>query len=412
VTDETFIKKNRIVFVTVADLPEGGGNTSRLKTFAKVVQRAGFDVEIWNQHALGVGPPELLKPEGTLGGIPFHYVLGVTARKFGFEAAGMKLRAVARIVGGLVRERRTLRGVVLNCLSFYDALPINLVCLALGIRCVHAHEDERLEMLYPEKMSLARKLFGINSWLGDRLVVRLASSLVVISTYLRDKYARFTHCPIEVIPTLIDFEEWPEVPYEPSGRARRFVYTGALGAQDAMEEVLAAFSRLQQERKNFAFDVYGDSGRGEGRKEELAALAGKLGLADHVRFHGQQPHRRIKEAIYQADVLVGIRRTNQWALSGLSTKVSEYLSSGRATIASSVGDGAGYLRDGENCLLVRDPNQPEDFDRVLRRALEAPAETLKRVGENGRQLSRERFSIDVHVPTIRKIFGLDDPSAV
>jgi glycosyltransferase involved in cell wall biosynthesis len=406
------IEKNRVVFVTVADLPEGGGNTSRLKTFAKLVQNAGLGVEIWNQHALGVAPPELLKPLGLLEGIPFRYMLGVTTRKFGFGAAGMKLRVVARIVSELIRERRTLRGVVLNCLSFYDALPINLVCLAFGARCVHAHEDERLETLYPEKMSLARKLFGVNSWLGDRLVMRLASSIIVISSYLRDKYARLTNRPIEIIPTLIDFEEWPEVPYQPTGGVRRFVYTGALGAQDAMEEVLDAFSRLQLQGKTFSFDVYGDSGRGEGRKEELAALAGKLGLSDCVRFHGQQPHRRVKEAIYQADVLVGIRRANQWALSGLSTKLSEYLSSGRATIASSVGDGAGYLRDGENCLLVQDTTQPEDFDRSLRLALEAPAEILQRLGKNGRQLSRERFGIDVHVPTIRKIFGIDDSDAL
>jgi glycosyltransferase involved in cell wall biosynthesis len=412
VTDKSFIKKDRVTFVTVADLPEGGGNTSRLKTLAKVVQSAGLDAEIWNQHALGVAPPELLKSEGTLGGIPFRYALGVTARNFGFAATAMKARAVARIIGGLVRERRTLRGVVLNCLSFYDALPINLVCLALGVRCVHAHEDERFEVIHAGKMSLARKLFAMNSWLGDRVVVRLASSIIVISSYLREKYARLTPHPIEVIPTLIDFDDWPEVRYEPGIGVRRFVYTGALGAQDAMEEVLGAFSRLKDEGKAFAFDVYGDSGRGEGRTGKLMGLAQKLGLSDCVRFHGQQPHRIIKKAIFQADLLVGIRRANQWALSGLSTKLSEYLSSGRATIASSVGDGAGYLRDGENCFLVQDPNRPEAFDDVLRRALESPAETLKRLGENGRQLSREQFGIDVHVPTIRRIFCIDEPGSV
>jgi len=406
-TDRICSAKNRIVFVTVADLPEGGGNTSRLKTLAKVVWAAGLDVEIWNQHALGIAPRESLKPEGVLGGVPFRYVLGGTERRFGFGAAGMKVRAVVRIVHELVQERRTLRGVVLNCLSFYDALPINLTCLALGVRCVHAHEDERLEVIYPEKMSFARKLFAMNSWLGDRLVVRLASSLIVISTYLREKYARYTHCPIEVIPTLIDFNEWPDVPYQLATGVRRFVYTGSLGEADAMEEVLSAFSHLRQEGKTFSFDVYGDSGRGQGRKEELIGIVETLGLAGCVHFHGQQPHSQIKKAIYHADVLVGIRRANRWALSGLSTKLSEYLSSGRATIASSVGDGGGYLRHGENCLLVEAPSRPECFDRVLRQALDASADTLKGIGENGRQLSRRQFGIDVHVPAIRKIFGLD-----
>ena len=182
--------RKRLIFLTISDLPEGGGNTTRLKTFAKSVKSAGLDVEIWNQHALGVAPPESLKSEGTLGGIPFHYVLGTTGRRFGFGAAGMKLKAVAKIIGKLTVGRHTIRGVVLNCLSFYDALPINLACLVLGIRCVHAHEDERLEVIDAKNMSLARKLFGVNSWLGDRLVLRLASSLIVISSYLRFEVPR------------------------------------------------------------------------------------------------------------------------------------------------------------------------------------------------------------------------------
>ena len=181
-----------------------------------------------------------------------------------------------------------------------------------------------------------------------------------------------------------------------------------MGAQDAMEEVLSSFSRLRQLGRHFVFDVYGGCARDLGRIEELICLSERLGIADCVQFHGQQPHQKVKEAIYAADILVGIRRTNQWALSGLSTKLSEYLASGRPTIASSIGDGGGYLKSGENCLLVQDPNRQGDFDLALRQALEAPPETLKRLGENGRALSKRQFGIEVHVPTIRKIFGLHE----
>jgi glycosyltransferase involved in cell wall biosynthesis len=396
---------NRVVIVTIADLPEGGGNTSRLKSLAALVRSAGFAVEIWNEHALGIAPPGLLQAEGTLGVVPFRFVLGRTARRYGFAAAGDKLRAVIRIVRAIVGARHSLRGVWLNCLSFYDALPINLVCRILRIPCVQSHEDERFEVIHAAEMSFARKLFAFNSWLGDRLVVRLASALVVISSYLRDKYARFTRRPIFIIPTLIDFEEWPELPSPPALAPRRFVYTGALGKQDAMEEVLAAFVGLHREGKSFTFDVYGDSQRGLERKHELIALANQLGLAGRVNFCGYQSRERMLAEIRGADVLVGIRRANQWAVSGLSTKVSEYLASGRPTVVSSIGDGQGYLRDGENCLLVKDPNQPEEFDRVLRQALEAPPEWLAAIGRQGRQLAREQFAIEAHLSTVAAIFN-------
>jgi len=401
-----------VVFVTVADLPEGGGNTSRLKSLGALVEAAGFATEIWNEHALGISPPSLLRAEGLLGCTPFRYVLGKTTRRYGFAAAGDKLGAVVRVIVGLCRERRRVRGVWLNCLSFYDALPINLVCLLLGVRCVQAHEDERLEIIYAAQMSPARKLFALNSWIGDRLVVRLASTVVVISSYLREKYARYSRRPMVIIPTLIDFAEWPDLPYAPAEGPRRCLYTGALGEQDAMEEVLAAFARLRRAGQAFIFDIYGDSQRGPERRTRLEQLVAELDLASCVVLHGYQPRREILAAIQRADVLIGIRRANQLAFSGLSTKVSEYLASGRATIASTVGDGGGYLRAGENCLLVEHPEQPEEFDRVLATALDVPAKRLVEIGRNGRHLARERFAIEAHVPAIRQIFGTAESSSV
>jgi glycosyltransferase involved in cell wall biosynthesis len=398
---------SKVVFVTVADLPEGGGNTSRLKSLGALVEAAGFAPEIWNEHALGISPASLLRPSGMLGRTPYHYVLGRTERRYGFAVAADKLEAVARIVAGLWRERRSVAGVWLNCLSFYDALPINLTCRLLGIPCVQAQEDERLEILHAAQMSFARKLFALNSWLGDRLVVHLASTLVVISSYLREKYAHYTSRPIVVIPTLIDFSEWPDLPYAPAPpeAPRRFLYTGSLGDQDAMEEVLEAFARLKRAGKTFNFDIYGDSQRGPERLAELKRLVTALDLDGSVHFLGYRPRQEILAAIHQSDVLVGIRRANQWAASGLSTKVSEYLASGRATIASTIGDGSGYLRGDENCLLVTDPDKPEEYDRVLGVAIGAPAARLIEIGQRGRQLARERFAVEAHASTLRRIFG-------
>lgn len=398
----------RIIMVTVADLPEGGGNTSRLKSLGALVEAAGFAPEIWNEHALGISPASLLQPAGLLGRTPYRYVLGQTERRYGFAVAADKLNAVVRIIAGLWRERRQIAGVWLNCLSFYDALPINLTCRLLGIPCVQAHEDERLEILHAAQMSFARKLFAFNSWLGDRVVVHLASTVVVISSYLREKYALLTSRPIVIIPTLIDFSEWPELPYVPAPHEapRRFLYTGSLGEQDAMEEVLEAFARLKRVGKTFVFDIYGDSQRGPERLAELKRLVGGLDLNSCVHFHGYRPRQEILAAIHQSDVLIGIRRANQWASSGLSTKVSEYLASGRATIASPIGDGGGYLQGDENCLLVSHPEKPEEYESVLRSAMEAPAARLTDIGQRGRQLAQERFAIEAHVPSIQTIFRL------
>jgi hypothetical protein len=85
------------IFVTIADLPEGGGRTSRLRTLVSTFVSLGHEVEIWNEHGLSTGDPSgfldlkgKVRVSGELGGAPFRYVLGQTERVHG-SAIRMKL---------------------------------------------------------------------------------------------------------------------------------------------------------------------------------------------------------------------------------------------------------------------------------------------------------------------------------
>ncbi|HZL12830.1 MAG TPA: hypothetical protein VFC85_01685, partial [Verrucomicrobiae bacterium] len=100
------MKCQRIIVVTVADLPEGGGRTSRLRTLVSTLASLGHQVEIWNEHSLSAAaPPENVSVSGELSGVPFHYVLGTTDRGCGFGATRMKFRAVRTIAAKLRREQ-------------------------------------------------------------------------------------------------------------------------------------------------------------------------------------------------------------------------------------------------------------------------------------------------------------------
>src|ERR1043166_6981241 len=85
-----------IAFVTVADLPEGGGRTGRLRTLAGALVGMGHRVVIWNEHGMNLAGVQHVS--GELGGTHFEYVLGTTQRAHGFRAVGLKLRAVRRIL--------------------------------------------------------------------------------------------------------------------------------------------------------------------------------------------------------------------------------------------------------------------------------------------------------------------------
>ncbi|HUA67894.1 MAG TPA: hypothetical protein VMA13_05040, partial [Candidatus Saccharimonadales bacterium] len=142
-------KCKRIVVVSVADLPEGGGRTGRLRTLVSALKSLGHQIEIWNEHSLTAAPAENVSVSGEIAGVPFRYVLGRTERGHGFGATRMKFQAV-RVMTAELRRRKTSAPVdlvVFNNLSFYDTFPLTRLARSLGARTIQCYEDERFELL-------------------------------------------------------------------------------------------------------------------------------------------------------------------------------------------------------------------------------------------------------------------------
>ena len=386
-----------IAFVTVADLPEGGGNTSRLRTLVMALQRAGHRVRIWNQHALGVAPATSLAVTGELARVPFEYVLGTTERGRGFGTIRSKTRAVREISRRAADARRTgsLDVLWFNCPSLYDLAPLSRVARRLGVATVQSYEDERLEVVSTERLPLSQRLFGLNSRLGDRLGPRWADAVVVISHYLREKYEPLCREPSRVflVPTIVDCADWRLGPEEETD-VPHVLYSGAFGEQDDLEGLIDALSLLPDRGLVYSATLLGGTERTAERLAHLRRRVNGLKLSDRVTLPGFVPRDRVRSAIARSHVLVNIRTGGVWSCSGLATKLSEYLAAGRAVIASSVGDVDRYLNDGENALLVRPGATPLEIADTLERALDAPL-LRERLADAARRTARTHFDVPV-----------------
>jgi hypothetical protein len=146
--------------MTIADLPEGGGNTSRLKTLVEALIKGGHKVEIWNEHGLGIAAESVQKPQGEIAGAPYFYVLNTTKRTSGFAAIGMKILAVMAIAQKLIEAHlnRDIDLIWFNHLSFYDVYPLTLLAKFLGVATIQSYEDERFEAVSEEKLALSKKI--------------------------------------------------------------------------------------------------------------------------------------------------------------------------------------------------------------------------------------------------------------
>lgn len=388
-----------IVFITIADLPEGGGNTSRLKSVVQALTASGHHVSILNEHALGVSPPSMQKSKGEIAGAEFEYVLGSVERQYGYGVTQAKLRAVAAIWRKLrqLASDGKLDVIWFNQLFFYDMYPFTRLGRKLGVATIQAYEDERQELVTRERRSFSKRLFALNSRAADRWCPPMADGIVVISRYLQEKYARLSHAPekVHLLPTVVDCAAWECGP-EPVTDEPVILYTGNFGEQDEVENLISALAILRDQGTRVRFvSVGGNTRTGEqGREARVDALIQKLGLEAMVERRGFMPLAEVRKQMARASILVNLRRDGVWSHSGLSTKLSEYLASGRLVLASRVGDVDYYLKDGESALLMSPQCGVQEIVDALSFAL-ASRESRQRIGTAGRTIAVSEFDMPV-----------------
>jgi glycosyltransferase involved in cell wall biosynthesis len=393
-----------VVFVTIADLPEGGGNTTRLRTLATAVAGCGHRVLLLNQHGLGVAPRNMLKAAGTIGAIEYRYVLGCVERQFGFNSFGTKLRAVVALVREIsaLHSRSRIDVLWFNNLSFYDTYPLTRLAKRLGISTIQSYEDERLELVVPQR-SVSSKVFGLNSRLADHYCPRMADAVIVISQYLASKYARLGKTPLRVhlVPTIVNCDYWNVGP-EPFTATPTLLYAGCFSEQDEIHNMLVALANLRERGRRFRLVVLGGENRDPRRVPQIISAIQLLGLNDVIQMRGFVPLDEVRKAIADANILLNIRRDGIWSRSGLSTKLSEYLASGRAVVCTDLGDVSRYVKHQESAILVPPSTTAEQIADAIDQCLTSPALRM-RLGIAGRDVAKRCFDIQIIKAQIDKI---------
>lgn len=402
-SDPTRVPSQRIVIITIADLPEGGGHTSRLKTLACCLAGLGHSVRIWSKHVLGQFPAYRLALRGRLDGVEFEVINGSLTRTFGWRTWWMKLKSTALLASRLVRERRGVDIVWLNELSFHDMLPLMVLARCFRKKIIHSYEDEHFLLCTERRVAWWQRLTtGWDYRLADRWLAPRADAVVVISRYLRDKYTALGCRPVVLVPTIISCERWHCGPRLRRARLR-FLYSGSLAETYAVAEIVEALGVLAAEGRDFEIRLIGMAQQHSAYEETVRRRARALGLADRVTFEQFLPLEEVRRRICEADVLLCIRKESWYGRSGLPTKLSEYLASGRLVVTSGVGDVGHYVRDGESALIVSS-TRAEDIVGVLRRCLEGGAD-LDRIAAAGAEVARAHFDEKVVGRTLDRMLA-------
>jgi teichuronic acid biosynthesis glycosyltransferase TuaC len=160
---------------------------------------------------------------------------------------------------------------------------------------------------------------------------------------------------------------------------------GYLIARKGHAAVLEALARLSPAAPGGAGDSGGDPRRetqwaiaGDGPlRDELAAEAGRIGLADRVHFLGRIPHDEVLAMMSRAELFVLASRDEAFGL-----VYTEAMAQGTPVVACAGEGAADFVEDGVSGFLVP-PRDPAALAQVIGRVLDDP-DGARRMGEKGR----------------------------
>lgn len=360
----------RVCFITHSAYP----NEPRSRRMARALAEDGYQVDVlclWP-----VGEPAEAWDEGVhVIRLPVTRHQGAQASVYLREYAGFFLLAARHLA---VLHRRMPYHLV-QAFNPPDALIFAAgwarpagVPLVLDLR-------ELTPELFMSRFGLARRSGVVRLLtLQERLACALANAVIVLHERHRQimigrgvpahKLVQVMNCPDERLFRPAGY---------PLGRrnagAFRVIHHGGILERYGVDTLVRAVALARNQIPGITLDLYGDGDY----RPQVEALVAELGLADRVRFHGQQPIERMRDAILAADVGVAPLRQDVFTDCGLPTKLLEYVAVGLPAIASRTATTADYFDD--SMVLLFEPGNAADLAEKLLAVYRDPEAAQARV---------------------------------
>ena len=165
----------------------------------------------------------------------------------------------------------------------------------------------------------------------------------------------------------------------------------ALRPQKAVHVALEAVASLLEDHRDLRFLVVGDGPE----RARLEREAGALG--DHAILIGRVPPTEIPHFVAAMDVLVCSS-----SFEGTPLAVLEWMSAGKAIVATRVGGIPEVIDDGVEGLLVP-PGDPASLARAVRRLLDDP-DQRERLGSAARRRQQAFFRLDQTTAVLQQLY--------
>ena len=321
--------------------------------------------------------------------------------------AALRKKAVSNEVRDAVQQW----GRQSDFLRLYQAIYIGIRMQQDGLRHVHAH----FAGMAARTACWINQFFGLpfsftahaNDVFAPRdFVVSLpkliqnGAAIITVSDYsANDLKARFpgSAAKIHRVYNGVDFSRFH--PPDPGSGTPAIVSIGRLIEKKGFADLISACALLTSRRRGFLCEIIG-----EGPLEET--LRAQIAIADVkgcVRLAGPRTQTQIALHLAHATIFVlPCTRDADGGMDNLPTVIMEAMAAGLPVISTPLGGIPEMVEHEVNGELVPE-RDPAAICGAMERLISDP-ERARRLGDKGRQMAREKFSIETSARQLRELF--------
>jgi len=291
-----------------------------------------------------------------------------------------------------------------NIIYNYQYIDIKNILLLLYARLVGYKivfdivEDNKY---YTTFVNLKSKLKIATSIKFLKLTPRIGHHVITISHHLLTMMTKVCSDKISVslIPITVNLDRFP-IESMKTPTTFKIFYGGSFGLKDGIEYLIKAFGKLSEKNKNVELVM-----TGRASEEDFQTLKGYLGESDaseiinHLGFLDDDLYY---ETLNTCHIFCMTRTNSKFANAGFPFKLGEFLATGKAVIATKVGDIPNYLKHGKNALLIT-PESVSELEKALQYLLNNP-EKITAIGKEGRLVAEKNFDTYSWSSRLKDIF--------
>lgn len=220
-----------------------------------------------------------------------------------------------------------------------------------------------------------------------------ADAMIGISDHLYKLVKKVTNdkIPCYLIPITVNLKYFKNVAPVIQKAQLKIFYGGSFGEKDGLEYLISAFDEVSKIHNNIELIF-----TGLGHKQDMDKIFAQIEKAsnkDRILYKGFLSTDEYYKLLNDCDIFCMTRINSKFANAGFPFKLGEFLASGKAVIATNVGDVPNYLFNDINSLVIN-PNSVDELIDALLQFIE-DAEKRKVLGAEARKTAERCFDSDV-----------------